>query len=120
MESINTKTLFLDIDGTLVKHENPHVTSLPSHKMTVLDGTIDKLLEWNKKGYIIILTTGRRESNREILEKQLRDAGIFYDQLVMGVGRGTRIIVNDIKPDGMMTAESFNLIRDGGIKNLQI
>jgi len=114
------KTLFLDIDGTLIEHKNPHLTSLPSHKMNVLDGTIDKLLEWNKKGYTIILTTGRRESNRKVTEDQLREAGIFYDQLIMGVGRGPRVVINDIKPEGTLTAFSVNLIRNEGVGKTNI
>lgn len=114
------KTLFLDIDGTLVVHNNPHVTSQPSHKMCVLDGTIEKLLDWNKKGYIIILTTGRRENSREVTIKQLQEAGIFYDQLIMGVGRGQRVIINDIKPDGMLSAHCINVERNVGIKNIDL
>jgi len=120
MEKINNKTLFLDIDGTLVEHKNPHLTSLPSHKMDVLEGTIEKLLEWNKKGYTIILTTGRRESNREVTVKQLQEVGIFYDHLIMGVGRGPRVVINDIKPDGMLTAYSINLVRNSGVKGINI
>ena len=88
--------------------------------MVVLKGTIDRLLEWNKKGYTIILTTGRRESNREITEKQLQEAGIFYYQLIMGVGRGPRVVINDIKPDGMITAYSINVDRNIGISNIDI
>lgn len=114
------KTLFLDIDGTLVEHKNPNLTSLPSHKMNVLDGTIEKLLEWNKKGYTIILVTGRRESNREITVKQLQEAGIFYDQLIMGIGRGPRVVVNDLKPNGIISAYSFNIVRDSGVKSIDL
>lgn len=120
MEEINDKTLFLDIDGTLVEHVNPSISSSPNHKMNVLSGTIDKLLEWNKKGYSIILTTGRRESNREMTVKQLQEAGIFYDQLIMGIGRGPRVVINDIKPNGMITAYSINLERNKGIKDINI
>jgi len=120
MEQINTKTLFLDIDGTLVQHVNPSVSSLPNHEMNVLNGTIEKLLEWNKKGYSIILTTGRRESNRDMTIKQLQKAGIFYDQLIMGVGRGPRIVINDKKPDGMMTAYAINIERNNGLKDINI
>ena len=120
MNETMPKTLFLDIDGTLVEHKNPHTTSLPIHKMNVLEGTIDKLLEWNKNGYTIIITTGRKESNREITKKQLQEAGIFYDQLIMGVGRGPRVVINDIKPDGMITAYSINVERNKGIKDINI
>ena len=120
MNEILPKTLFMDIDGTLVEHKNPHLTSLLSHKMNVLDGTIERILEWNRKGYTIILTTGRRESNREVTIKQLQEAGIFYDQLIMGVGRGPRVVINDIKPDGMLTAYSINLVRNSGVKDINI
>jgi|TARA_R110000868_G_scaffold196544_2_gene442516 hypothetical protein len=120
MEQIDSKTLFLDIDGTLVKHENPSTSSKPSHKMVVLEGTIDKILEWNKKGYTIILTTGRRESNRELTIKQLQEAGIFYDQLIMGVGRGPRVVINDLKPDGKITAYSINIERNKGLKEISL
>ena len=68
---------------------------------------IDKILEWNKKGYTIILTTGRRESNRELTIKQLQEAGIFYDQLIMGVGRGPRVVINDLKPDVILLLNSL-------------
>ena len=44
MEQINSKTLFLDIDGTLVKHENPSTSSKPSHKMIVLERKNEKIL----------------------------------------------------------------------------
>jgi hypothetical protein len=36
--------------------------------MELLEGTIEKLLEWDKKGYNIILTTGRKESLSSITE----------------------------------------------------
>ena len=75
------KTIFCDIDGTLVKHVPPSTSSTPTHKMELLDGTLEKLLDWDKKGYYIILTTGRKESLRKITEQQLSEVGIFYDSL---------------------------------------
>jgi hydroxymethylpyrimidine pyrophosphatase-like HAD family hydrolase len=115
-----SKTIFCDIDGTLVKHASPYETALPSHKMELLSGTIDKLLDWNKKGYTIILTTGRRESHREITIKQLQEVGIFYDQLVMGVNRGHRILINDNKPDGQKAAFAVNVPRNKGLGEIEI
>ena len=58
-------TIFCDIDGTLVIHSKPTDAQLPSHKLTLLEGTLEKLLEWDKLGYKIILTTGRKESLRK-------------------------------------------------------
>lgn len=114
------KTIFCDIDGTLVKHDPPSLTAKPDYKMEVLEGTIEKLMEWDKKGYNIILTTGRKESLRKTTEEQLSSIGIFYDQLVMGIGGGDRIVVNDDKPDGRQTAFAINLERNKGIKDINI
>ena len=115
------KTIFCDIDGTLVKHFNPSTAALPSHEMNLLTGTLDKLKEWDMKGYNIILTTGRRESMREVTEVQLSKAGIIYDQLIMGIGGGIRVLINDKKPyQDYDTALSINLDRDKGLQNLDI
>ena len=77
------KTIFCDIDGTLVKHDPPNITSKLDYKMILLEGTIETLLEWDKAGFNIVLTTGRKESLRAVTEKQLSEVGIFYNQLVM-------------------------------------
>lgn len=114
------KTIFCDIDGTLVEHTPPSVASKPTHKMTLLEGTINKLLEWDKKGYYIILTTGRKESLRKLTEKQLSEVGIFYDQLIMGIGGGSRYLINDNKPEGTESAFHFCLERNKGIKDIEI
>ena len=37
------KTIFSDIDGTLVKHYPPSETTKPGHKMKLLPGVEDKL-----------------------------------------------------------------------------
>ena len=59
MNSIDKRpaTIFCDIDGTLVTHSKPTVAQLPEHELVLLEGTLDKLLEWDKLGYRIILTT---------------------------------------------------------------
>jgi len=114
-------TIFCDIDGTLVTHSKPTDAQLPSHKLNLLDGTIEKILEWDKLGYRIILTTGRKESLRKVTEQQLAEAGIIYDQLVMGIGGGKRYIINDRKPNGTEDyAIAINLKRNQGIKNINI
>ena len=114
------KTIICDIDGTLVKHAPPIITSKPNYKMELLEGTLNTLSDWDKKGYNIILLTGRKESLRKQTEKQLSEVGIFYDQLIMGVGGGKRYLINDLKPEGDKTAFSYNLIRNAGINNLNL
>jgi len=115
------KTVFCDIDGTLVRHFAPNVGASPDHQMELLPLTIEKLLEWDRKGYNIILTTGRKESLREQTAKQLAHAGIIYDHLLMGIGGGHRVLINDRKPDKSEdTAIAINLERDSGIGGVEI
>ena len=113
------KTIFCDIDGTLVLHDGSFHPSLTS-RMTPISGTVDKLREWCYKGYTIILTTGRKECLRLQTIGQLRDAGIPYDQLIMNVGRGVRVLINDRKPSGEDTAIAINLDRDSGIEKINV
>ena len=117
---LRPKTILCDIDGTLVKHSSPRESASPNYKMELLPGTLDVLAEWDKLGYSIILITGRKESLRSITKKQLSEVGIFYDKLIMGIGSGERVLINDMKPNGSLTAKSFNLARDQGIQNLKI
>jgi ribonucleotide monophosphatase NagD (HAD superfamily) len=114
------KTIICDIDGTLIKHNTPNISALESYVPELLEGTLDKLNEWERNGYNIILLTGRKESMRQVTEKQLSQLGIYYDQLIMGVGGGTRYLINDYKPDGKESAFAVNVERNIGIKNINI
>tara|TARA_R110002020_G_scaffold262166_6_gene476634 strand:- start:3785 stop:4150 length:366 start_codon:yes stop_codon:yes gene_type:complete len=114
-------TIFCDIDGTLVKHFSPNVSSKLDFEMQLLDGTLERLEQWDRNGYNIILTTGRRESMRKQTEKQLSNVGIFYDQLIMGIGGGKRYIINDKKPNKEQNyAYAINLTRNKGVGDLLI
>lgn len=117
--SSKPKTIICDIDGVLLQHRNQGLSSQLYSKP--LDGTIDKINEWDAKGYNIILITGRRESLRSKTEKQLLMYDIFYDQLIMGVGGGDRVVINDRKPNSdRETAYSVNLYRNEGISEVKI
>ena len=114
-------TIFCDIDGTLVEHNPPSVVACENTKLKLLPHTLEKLNEWDSKGYYIVLVTGRKESMRNITEKQLREVGIFYDQLIMGIGGGKRILINDKKiGNNDDTATSFSLTRNVGLKNIEL
>jgi hydroxymethylpyrimidine pyrophosphatase-like HAD family hydrolase len=114
------KTIICDIDGTLCEHSIPTLNTNATTELKILPGTIDKLSEWDAKGYNIILITGRRESMRASTESQLAEAGIFYDQLIMGVGGGLRVLINDNKPNGDLAAMCINIKRNEGINNINI
>jgi ribonucleotide monophosphatase NagD (HAD superfamily) len=112
------KTLLIDIDGTLCVHEPPELATHPDHVMELLPGSADRLRKWHEAGHLIILATGRAESKREATVKQLEQAGLVYDQLVMGLTRGKRILINDCKPDGTVTVAAYALPRNGGIAHV--
>lgn len=114
------KTIFVDIDGTLIKHQGG-LWEQSTLKPELLPGAREKLLEWERKNYKIILTTGRRESLRSITEKQLLEVGIYYDILIMGLGRGDRILINDTKiEDEHSTAIGITVLRNQGIENIDV
>jgi phosphoglycolate phosphatase-like HAD superfamily hydrolase len=115
------KTIILDIDGTLLRHAGNMSRILESGTFE-LPGARKKLNEWDAKGYNIILMTGRRESAREFTEKQLTEAGFFWDQLIMGVGGGQRVLINDLKDDPEFgdTAVAIQVERNKGIEEVDI
>ena len=114
-------TIFLDIDGTILKHWGS-LDNLMKNDTVVLDGVKEKFHEWSLKDYKIILTTGRRESMRDFTEKQLANNNIFYDTLIMGIGRGRRVIINDKKPLGLTdsVAIAINVDRNVGLEGLEV
>ena len=106
-------SVLTDLDGTLIEHNRE--AFMCRGDATVLPGVLEKLTEWNEKGYKVIITTGRPKSRRLRTMRQLRRTGIKYDQLVMGLNRGLRILINDQKPDMPVTAKAYNLERNAGI-----
>tara|TARA_Y100001963_G_C6690836_1_gene404553 strand:- start:610 stop:972 length:363 start_codon:yes stop_codon:yes gene_type:complete len=116
-----SKTIFCDLDGTLVKHNNPVEAQNPDLELEVLPGTHDKLREWDSKGYNIIITTGRKKSARIATIQQLSRAGILYDELIMGFGGGHRYLINDTKPNSDDdTCFAITVKRNEGIEDLEI
>ncbi len=127
-DNLAPPTMFLDIDGTLVKfpHAQEEYESIASGKeiMKILPKVREKLWEWESKGYKIILTTGRREMFRFETERALKHSGIGFDQLIMNCGCGPRYLINDRKPgikEGKKdTAYAINVDRDEGFENVNI
>ena len=108
---LRPKTIFCDIDGTLVRHNPPTETTNSNAELELLPGVLEKLLEWDKLGYNIILVSGRRESSRLATEKQLAKLGIIYDQLILGIGGGKRYIINDSSLNHLLRAAPFLVFR---------
>ena len=108
------KTIFLDIDGTLIAN-NRNLYKQSSIR-ELLPGVRKKLDQWYLDEAVIIVATGRKESMRKETEEQLTELGVFYDQLIMGLGRGLRIVINDTKPDNdSPMAQSYSPKRNTGL-----
>jgi len=117
------KCIITDIDGTLLEQYEHFEQRLVEKRQPVksLPGTLEKFVEWDRKGYSLVLITARRESSRAITEKQLEELGIFYDALVMGVGTGPRVLINDLKPEtDVDMAVAINLKRNQGIGEIDV
>ena len=120
MKEVRPVTILCDIDGTLIHHHGNAHKQLMSDPV-LLPGVKEKFEQWDRKGYNIILITGRRESWRKVTEKQLQSVGIFYDQLIMGVGGGPRVLINDLKPNSdSPTAIGVVLERNEGFEKLEV
>jgi mannose-6-phosphate isomerase-like protein (cupin superfamily) len=111
------KTIFCDIDGTLITHLGGcHEQILNNTQSSLLPNTIEAIQLWDKLAYNIILTSGRKEGMRKMTEEQLNNLGISYDKLIMGIGNGDRIIINDRKENGIKnTCYAVNTVRNKGI-----
>lgn len=109
-------TIFCDIDGTLFYQ--PNVIPYPKGA-SLLKGVRERTYEWVHKGFTVILTTGRKESERFRTVEQLRELGIVYDKLIMGLGTGPRILINDMKGE-KKRAFSINVERNKGLENVDV
>jgi hypothetical protein len=113
----NYKTIFSDIDGTLI--EQVRFEDLDANVVTVLPGVSEKMNEWYEAGHYIVLTTARPEHLREVTKLQMLNAGILYHQLVMGIGREERILINNNSKGEPENARAMAVAvgRDAGFTN---
>ena len=112
------KTIFLDLDGTILQHAH-HFPSYEDSKPMLLPGVLDKINEWIVAGHKIVLTTARREVNRLVVESQLRELGLHWDYMVMDVSKGQRVLINDkLQTLDEDRAIGINVITDSGFKTI--
>ena len=117
---IKNPTLFVDIDGTLVKYRK--FSELVGSTPYPIQDVIDYVNDHYNSGSVIIITTARPSSYELITKQELDTIGVKYNQLIMEMGRGTRVILNDLDPENpeLPRAIGINLERDGGLKDIEI
>lgn len=116
--------IFCDIDGVLVPMANNLLEQkwAGEHPKELLPGVKDALRRWQQQGYHLVLTTGRPSCWRDFTVRQLEELGVWYDDLIMGVGSGPRYLINDLKPydESMPMAVALNVRRNEGLAELPI
>lgn len=105
-------TIFCDIDGTIFYYRKfeTYENTCPR----VVKNVPSKLRDLKNKGHVLVLTTARPEKYRDLTKQELKMFNIPYDQLVMGIGRSTRYLINDMESPNEPRAISLNIIRNEG------
>ena len=101
------KTWILDLDGTLLVHDGPYIMG----KDEFLPGAREFLESIPKRDMIIFLTA-RSDYEKPHTMRFLKENNVRYDHIIFNAGEGERIMINDIKPDGLVTAYAVNTVRD--------
>lgn len=119
-KTIKNPTFFVDIDGTLVQYRK--FNELSTSVLTPIQEVIDVVNKYYDEGAIIVITTARPSSYELFTKQELEKIGVKYHQLVMDLGRGTRVILNDKDPenDEIPRALGINLNRNQGWEGLDI
>lgn len=116
MDKVKKNTYFVDIDGTIFIYRK--FETYKSSEAQVIRKSKAFLQQVRDEGHMIVLTTARPEELREHTVMELTKNGIPFDQLVMGIERGPRYLINDMDPNKPgERAIAVNVIRNGGIQS---
>ena len=111
-------TIFCDIDGTILKYRKfeTYMNTDPEP----INNVIDELKAKFDEGHCIVLTSARPEYLRYHTMKELSQFNVPFHQLVLGLQRGTRFLINDKEDDSVDRAIGINVSRDNGFSEEDI
>jgi len=112
-------SIFCDIDGTVVQHEDQPNYDRP---LKLLPGSVERLREWVEQGYLVVLMTARASSEEDALRHALTESGLPFHRLISGLPSGPRYIVNDRKPSAILVPQvhAYEVERNRGIGHVHI
>lgn len=111
------KTYFIDIDGVLFENGAQYFNPKWGTTTPLLKN-IDTVKNLKKLGNYIVITTSRTEEFREQTIMQFKEVGLEYDQLVMGIGNGERVLINDYSTSNPFpSCTSINIKRNSDTLN---
>jgi len=113
-------TFFVDIDGTLVMYRK--FSELDTATLTPIQDVIDLVNEYYDNGSHIVITSARPQEYEVFTKQELEKLGVRYHQLLLGIGRGTRVVLNDKDPENpdLPRAVGINFNRDKGLEGLDL
>ena len=95
------KTLLFDLDGVLTNHDKGYHSSKEkySYPLRFIKKNIDFLKSEYERGSIICILTARGEEEKSRVIKDFNKSKIPYHKFLFGISGGTRILINDKKPN---------------------
>lgn len=106
--SILNKTWLIDLDGTIFSH-NGYLCG----EDKILDGIEDFFNKNVKQGDYVLALTSREEKYKEFTENSIKKFNLRIDKIIYNLPHGERILINDKKPSGLVTALAINIDRNG-------
>jgi hypothetical protein len=106
-------TLFVDLDGTLVKNSAQYTAPLwgDTDGIEPNIAAVNHLYDSGKVQ--IIITTSRKESNRDATMQQLARVGIKFHKIIFELSHGRRIVINDYAPSNpFKSCDAINIKRN--------
>ena len=102
-------TWLIDLDGVVARH-NGHLAGGD----TLLPG-VRELWASIPDGDCIVVLSARGEAHRAASLAFMTAQGLRVDHALFGLPTGERILINDAKPGGLITALAVNVARDQGL-----